>query len=208
MAGQNVRAGGGQAGQALRMAAVRTCEQIGGVNAAERRSQRRQTYSERSLKQTQHRLRRSASLNWCARSGQTLDLLARLGGRQRPKAARPAKLRLRSQLLLDSQELVELRDAFAAAPGAGLDVTRACRHGQIGDERVFGFAGTVRHEAAVVVARGKLNRIQGFRHRADLVELDEDGVGDSLVDSFLQDLAGSCRRCRRRPARFAIQGPR
>src|ERR1035441_6210869 len=98
------------------------------------------------------------------------------GSRPAPSASKsrpPRKLRLRSQLLLDSQKLVELRDAFAAASRARLDVARARRHRQIGDERVLGFTGTVGDEAAIVVALGQLDGIQSFRHRANLVELDE-----------------------------------
>jgi len=64
------------------------------------------------------------------------------------------KARLRSQPFFNAQKLIEFRDAFAAAPGAGLDVSSRRRHGQVRDEGVFGLARTVRHEAAVVVPLG------------------------------------------------------
>src|SRR6185295_4797801 len=50
-----------------------------------------------------------------------------------------------SELLLDSQEAVVLRDAFAAAQRAGLDLSAADGDGEIGDRRVLGLARAVRH---------------------------------------------------------------
>ena len=39
----------------------------------------------------------------------------------------------------------------------------------------------------VAVAAGQVDGVQGFADRADLVDLDEDAVGDALVDSLLQE---------------------
>jgi hypothetical protein len=92
------------------------------------------------------------------------------------------------QPLLNPQELVEFRHPLAAAARTGLDVAGAGRHRQIRDEGVLGFARPVGDEAAVAIARRQFHRVQRFRHRADLIQLDEDGVADSLVDSLLKDL--------------------
>ena len=73
----------------------------------------------------------------------------------------------------------------------------ACRHGQIRDERVLGFAGAVRHEAAMVVPDGQLNRLQPLRDRANLVQLDQNRVADSLSSFFLR-IRSEGRRCPRR----------
>src|ERR1039458_2413575 len=50
------------------------------------------------------------------------------------------------------------------------------------------FARSVGDEAPVAIAPRQFHGVQRFRHRTDLVQLDEDGVSDSFVDSFLQDL--------------------
>ncbi len=43
-------------------------------------------------------------------------------------------------------------------------------------------------EASVGIARRQFHRVQRLGHRADLVQLDEDGIRESLVDSLLKDL--------------------
>jgi hypothetical protein len=76
----------------------------------------------------------------------------------------PAKSACRAHPLFNAQN--ELGDALAMATRTGLDVARACCHGQI----VLGFAGAVRHEAAVAAPAGQFDRIQGLGDRADLIE--------------------------------------
>src|SRR5690348_5561864 len=49
-----------------------------------------------------------------------------------------------AQLLFYAQQLVVFRDPVGARSGAGFDLTRVRRNGEIGDKRVFGFSGTVR----------------------------------------------------------------
>ena len=46
----------------------------------------------------------------------------------------------------------------------------------------------MRDHGGVARALGHLDGGEGFRQRADLVDLDQDRVGDALVDAFLQDL--------------------
>src|ERR1700683_1461281 len=58
----------------------------------------------------------------------------------------------RPQLLLDAEELVELRDPFGAGRRAGLDHPAVRRDGQVGDRGVLGLAAAVRHDGAVAVA--------------------------------------------------------
>ena len=68
-------------------------------------------------------------------------------------AFRPANLRVAAQFLFDAQELVVFRDAVGAAGRSGLDLTGARGHHEIGDERVFGFAGAMRDDVGVVRRR-------------------------------------------------------
>ncbi len=60
---------------------------------------------------------------------------------------------------------------------------------KIGDRRVFGFTAAMAGNAAVAIAMGQLNRLNRFGQRSDLVDLDQDAVGDAFVDAALQ----SCR---------------
>src|SRR5690606_37851611 len=53
---------------------------------------------------------------------------------------------------------------------------------------VFGFAGAVRDDGGIPGTLGHFNGGEGFGERADLVDLDQDRVGNTLVDSLLQDL--------------------
>ena len=86
-------------------------------------------------------------------------------------------------------ELVVFGDAIRAAGRAGLDLAGIGRHGQVGDERVFRFAGAVRNHRSVVGVRGQPHRLQRFGQRADLVHLDENRVADALLDALLQTLS-------------------
>jgi hypothetical protein len=60
--------------------------------------------------------------------------------------------------------------------------------GQIRDEGIRRLARAVRDEASIAVLPSQFHRVQDLRHRSDLVELDEDGVGEALLDSFPKDL--------------------
>jgi hypothetical protein len=93
-----------------------------------------------------------------------------------------------AQVFLDAQQLVVLGDAVAAAQRAGLDLAGVGAHGDVGDGAVFGLARAVADHGGVAGALGHLDGGEGFGQRADLVDLDEDRVGDALVDAFLQDL--------------------
>ncbi len=99
----------------------------------------------------------------------------------------PSEPRLRTQALFNAKELVEFGDSFASAARTRLDVARARRYGQIGDECVLRFTGAVRNEAAVVAPAGQFDRIQRLCNRPNLIELDQNRVGDSLLNSFLEN---------------------
>jgi hypothetical protein len=67
-------------------------------------------------------------------------------------------------------------------------LTDAGRDSEICDGRVVCFAGTVRDYRSVPVCARQFDAAQGFRNRADLVQLDQDGVGDVLLDAFGENL--------------------
>src|SRR5882762_10700015 len=75
-----------------------------------------------------------------------------------PEGLPAGELRPRAELLFDAQKLIVLSDAVGAAGRSSLDLTGACGHYQVGDERVFGLARPVRND-------GRVTRIRGHRDR-------------------------------------------
>ena len=91
------------------------------------------------------------------------------------------------EFVLDLQKAVVFRDALAAAGRARLDLAHAGSHGKISDAGVVGLARTMRDDRAITVLTSNLDAFQRFRQRADLVQLDQNGVGDSILDALPED---------------------
>src|SRR5690606_37573025 len=92
-----------------------------------------------------------------------------------------------AELGFDTQQAVVLRDAIGTAQRAGLDLARRRAHRQIGDSRILSFAGAMRNHCAVAGGLGHLDGVERFGQRSNLVELDQDRVGDTAVDTFFQN---------------------
>ena len=82
--------------------------------------------------------------------------------------------------------MVVFGDAVGAGGAAGFDLAGAGAYGEVGDEGVFGFAGAVADDGGVAEAAAELDGIEGLGDGADLVDLDEDRVGDFFLDSVAQ----------------------
>ena len=93
-----------------------------------------------------------------------------------------------AQVFLDAQQLVVLGHAVRTRHRAGLDLQRIHADRDVGDGRVLGLARAVRDHRGVAGALGHLDRGEGLGQGADLVDLDQDRVGDVLLDAFSQDL--------------------
>src|SRR5262245_5009260 len=108
-----------------------------------------------------------------------------LGARKRrpPWIRRPP-----GELLLDAEQLVVLRDAVAPRRRACLDLPGAVGNREIGDRRILGLAGPVRHDGGVTVRARERQRLGGLRDRPDLVDLDEDRVCCAAVDPVAESL--------------------
>src|SRR5690348_7392427 len=81
-----------------------------------------------------------------------------------------------AKLFFDPEKLVVLGDAVRAAGGAGLDLSRASAHCEVRDEGVFRLAGTMADDAGVTVTACELDGLERLRDRADLVDLNQNGV--------------------------------
>jgi hypothetical protein len=105
----------------------------------------------------------------------SLPLLAQRCARWQPR--KPGVL---AKFPFDGKQPVVFCDALAAAKRAGLDLATACANSKIGDERVLGFPRSMRDDSVVTRYLCKRDAIQRFRDGPNLIELDEDGVGDAL----------------------------
>ena len=92
-----------------------------------------------------------------------------------------------AEFFFDAEELVVFRDAVGTAHRAGLDLARVRRDGDVGDRRVFRFAGAVRDDRRVAVELRHFDGVERFREGADLVDLDENRVRDAELDALLEE---------------------
>ena len=106
----------------------------------------------------------------------------------RRKAFQPAYSAEAAQLLLDAQQPVVLGDALAAGRRAGLDLAGARRDDEVGDGRVLGLAAAMADDRRPAGLLRHLDAVQRLGERADLVELDQDGVRGALADALRQAL--------------------
>src|ERR1700688_2159059 len=70
--------------------------------------------------------------------------------------------RLRSQRLLDSQQLIVLGNPVRAGHRTGLDLRRGGGHGDVGDRSVLRLARTVRNDRGIVRLVGHVDGRQGL----------------------------------------------
>ena len=83
-------------------------------------------------------------------------------------------------------QLIIFGHAVGAGERAGLDLPAIGGDGEVGDGRVLGLAGAVRHHRGIAGLLRHAHGVERLAQRADLVDLDQDGVGDLLVDALLQ----------------------
>ena len=88
-----------------------------------------------------------------------------------------------SEQFFDAHQLVVFFDSFTTTRRAGLEMPGVERHGEIGDERIHRLAASMRHHRAPPRVIGQMDRRDGLRERADLVELDEDRARRILGDA-------------------------
>src|SRR5262245_50887762 len=62
-----------------------------------------------------------------------------------------------AQVFLDAQELVVLRRSIRPRQRSGFDLTRIRCHGEIGNKRILGFAGTMRDDRRVMMSLRELD---------------------------------------------------
>ena len=88
-------------------------------------------------------------------------------------------------VLGDADELVVFGDALAAGEGTSLDFAGSKANGEMGDGCIFRLARAVRHDGLKTSGFSKENSGDSFRESADLVWLDQDGIGGFFFDAAL-----------------------
>ena len=91
-----------------------------------------------------------------------------------------------AQHLFDPQQLVVFGHPVTARGRTGLDLARVKSDGQIGDRGIFRFAAAMAGNTAVAIAMSQLDRLNRFGQRADLIDFDQNAVGDAFVDTALK----------------------
>lgn len=87
------------------------------------------------------------------------------------------------QTLLNAHQLVVFLHPLTATRRTGLQMSGAEGDGEVSDEAVHGLAAAMRHHRAPVRVVGKLHCRAGFGQAADLIELDQHGVGHVFLDA-------------------------
>ena len=87
------------------------------------------------------------------------------------------------QLLLDAEQLIVLRNAVGAAGSTSLDLAGVQRDGDVGNGGILGLAGTMGDNSGVTGAVRHLDGVERLSQGADLVDLDEDRVGNLLLNA-------------------------
>jgi len=84
--------------------------------------------------------------------------------------------------------LVVLGDPIGTGGGTGFDLARIGRDDNVGNCDIFSFTGAMGDDRRPTIVFRHLDRLQGFGQSADLVELDQDGIGDATVNTTLDAL--------------------
>src|SRR5574341_57348 len=92
-----------------------------------------------------------------------------------------------AELFLGADELVVLGNTVGAGEGAGLDLARVRGNGKVCDGGVLALSGAVGHDRGVPCPLRHFDGIQGLGEGADLVEFNQDGIADALLDAFFED---------------------
>merc|ERR1719310_92790 len=93
-----------------------------------------------------------------------------------------------AELLLNAQQLVVLGHTLGTARSASLDLARAQADGHVGNEVVLGLTRAVGHHDAPALGNGVKAGGDGLRGSADLVHLQQEGVGSLLLLAVLDAL--------------------
>ena len=90
------------------------------------------------------------------------------------------------EFFFDAEQLVVLRQPVTAASRSCFNLSGICGNGQICNEVVFCFTGTVARDGGIFVLVCQFDGFQRFRDRTNLVQFNEDGIGAGFVNPHLE----------------------
>src|ERR1700758_4977419 len=93
------------------------------------------------------------------------------------------KARRGAELLFDTQQLIVFRNAVGTRSRSGLDLSRRGRYGEIRDKGILGFTGAMGNNRVVPGLARQFDGVNRLGHAADLVQLDQNRICDSVVDA-------------------------
>ena len=92
-----------------------------------------------------------------------------------------------AKFFFDSQKLIVLGDTIGTRERAGLDLPGVRRHSDVSYGCVFRLTRSMADYSCVPILLGKLDSVQGFSERADLVHLNQDRISDALSDPSAEE---------------------
>jgi hypothetical protein len=93
-----------------------------------------------------------------------------------------------TELLLDTEDLVELGKTLGTGRSTGLDLAGTETDNDVSDGDIFGLAGTVGDHDTPASGEGVLRGVDGLGDGTDLVDLEEEGVASLGLDGLLDEL--------------------
>ena len=85
----------------------------------------------------------------------------------------------------NTEVLVELGQTLRAAGSTGLDLARSDTHDDVSNGDILSIAGAVGHHHAPFTSVGVLGSLDRLGESADLVDLEEQGIGGLWLDGLL-----------------------
>lgn len=92
-----------------------------------------------------------------------------------------------AELLLDTEDLVELGKTLGTGRGTGLDLAGAETDDNVGDGNILGLTGSVGDHDTPASAEGILGGLDSLGDGTDLVDLEEEGVAGLGLDGLLDE---------------------
>lgn len=90
-----------------------------------------------------------------------------------------------TQLLRDTEDLVELGETLGTGWGTGLDLTSTETDDDIGNGDILSLTGSVRDHDTPAGGVGVVGCLDGLGESTNLVDLEEEGVAGLLLDGTL-----------------------
>ena len=104
------------------------------------------------------------------------------------KCAPSGELGIAAQFFFDPEKLVVFCHPVTSAGSAGFDLSRVHGNGDVCNGGIFRFTGAMGYDGGIACPVCHGNGIQSLREGTNLVDLDQNGIGNTFFDSLRQAL--------------------